>query len=206
MPTSAFPPSTGFQSRPLDLVEIPNGQGWFRLYRSQYPTPLGYGFASSRFSDPATALQPPYRFGVVYLGSSVKVSFAETILRDRGDGRLNDFAIEWAQLEEWTCGQLVTSAPLNLVDMRGDGLIRMGIPTDVARARSHELSQKWSRALWSHDQRPDGIAYESRLNGETNIVVYDRALHKLSPTGTPRLVDCRAELAQILRDFALAIV
>jgi hypothetical protein len=206
MPTSTVPPSPGFQSRPLDLIEISGGQSWFRLYRSQYPNPLGYGFASSRFSDPATDLQPPDRFGVVYLGSSVKVSFAETILRDRGDGRLNDFAIEWSQLEEWLCARLVISAPLNLVDMRGDGLIRMGIPTDVARARSHELSQKWSRALWAHDQRPDGITYGSRLNGETNVVLYDRALHKLSPAATPRLVDCRVELAGIIRDFGLSIV
>ena len=43
-------------------------------------------------------------------------------------------------------------------------------------------------------------------DGETNIVLYDRALHKLSPTGTSRLVGCRPELAQILLYFALAIV
>ena len=30
---------------------------------------------------------------------------------------------------------------------RGDGLIRMGVPIDVARARSHELARLWARAL-----------------------------------------------------------
>lgn len=84
--------------------------------------------------------------------------------------------------------------------------MRMGIPTDVARASSQDLGRAWSRAFWSHDAKPDGIIYDSRLNGETNIGLYDRALTKVTATATPRLVDCRAELAGIINDFDLAIV
>ncbi|MFN5714722.1 MAG: RES domain-containing protein, partial [Bradyrhizobium sp.] len=57
---------------------------WRRLYQTRFRDPLGYGFGPSRFSDPETGLVPPERFGVVYLGSSVKVCFVEAILRDRG--------------------------------------------------------------------------------------------------------------------------
>ena len=46
----------------------------------------------------------------------------------------------------------------------------------------------------------------SRLNGETNIAVYDRALAKITSKATPRLIDCRSELAKIIVDFDLAIV
>jgi hypothetical protein len=147
MPTSAVLPPRGFESRRLDLVELPYDGNWFRLYRSKYPDPLGYGFASSRFSDPETHLSPPDLFEVVYLGSTLKVCFAETILRDRGDGRLDDFPIEWSELEEWTCGQLRVKVPLNLVDLRGDGLIRMGIPSDVSRAISRTRPDMVSCAL-----------------------------------------------------------
>ena len=82
----------------------------------------------------------------------------------------------------------------------------MGIPTDVARASSQDLGRVWSRALWSHDAKSDGIIYDSRLNGETNITLNDRTLTKVSASATPRLVDCRAELAIIINDFDLAIV
>jgi len=62
------------------------------------------------------------------------------------------------------------------------------------------------RAFWLHDERPDGIIYDSRLNGETNIVLFDRALTKLRVTAAGPLLDFRNEVAQILDDFAIAIV
>lgn len=203
--SDATPPK-GFESRPLALSDIATGGVWRRLYRSRFPDPLGYGFNPSRFSDPEPSLAPPARFGVVYLGSSLKVCFLEAILRDRSVGRTQALPIEWAELEEWTCAQLRIEGTLRLVDLRGDGLVRMGIPTDVARASSQELGRRWSRAFWSHDAKPDGIIYDSRLNGETNIAVYDRALAKLVVKATPQLTDCRSEVAKIIIDFDLAIL
>ena len=102
--------------------------------------------------------------------------------------------------------EIRVAAPLNLVDFRGDGIIRMGIPTDVARARSQDLGRAWSRAVWSHQTQPDGIIYDSRLNSEANVAVFDRALPKLAGHGTPRLVECRSDLAAIISAFDLAII
>jgi len=78
-----------------------------------------------------------------------------------------------------TVPKLKSSAPGHL---RSDNMLRMRIPTDAARAASHELGQKWSRAylgyglqpvrlcsLWLHDEKPDGIIYDSRFHGETNV-------------------------------------
>jgi hypothetical protein len=206
MSGSGVIPPAGFESRSLVLAEIPAGTVWRRLYQSRFPDPLGFGLGPSRFSDSETSLAPPARFGVVYLGSGVKVCFLEAILRDRGDGRAGAFPIEWSELEGWTCAEIRVDTSLTLVDLRGDGLIRMGIPTDVARARSHDQGRVWSHALWSHDTKPDGIVYDSRLNGETNIALYDRALPKVVPVAIPRLVDCRSELAAIIGDFDLAII
>jgi hypothetical protein len=95
---------------------------------------------------------------------------------------------------------------LRLVDLRGDGAVRMGVPSDVARGSAHDLSQAWSAAIWSHDEQPDGIIYASRLNAETNVAIYDRAPAKLRVEAAPRLLDCRAELANVLRDLDIAIV
>jgi hypothetical protein len=48
---------------------------------------------------------PPERYGDVYLGSNVKVSFAEAILRDRGVRRIKSLPLDWAELEKWTCAK-----------------------------------------------------------------------------------------------------
>ncbi len=199
-------PLAGFASRALSLIDLVPGATWRRLYQSRFPNPLGYGFSPSRFSDPETTLIPPERFGVVYFGSSIKVCFVEAILRDRGVGRTATFPIEWAELEAWSCAEVRVETALRVVDLRGDGLVRMGIPTDVARASAQDLARIWSRALWAHDTKPDGLMYDSRLNGETNVVVFDRALPKLAAVVTPRLIDCRSDLAAIITDLDLAIV
>ena len=81
-------PPRGFKTRPLVTSQIASGDVWWRLYRRSHTDPLGFSYGPSRFSDPRTDLIPPKRYGVVYFGSTVKVCFAEAILRDRGVGRL----------------------------------------------------------------------------------------------------------------------
>jgi hypothetical protein len=75
-------PRKGFESSKLELAPIKTGTKWFRLYSSRYRDPLGFGFSSSRFSDPRVKLPEKDRFGVVYFGSSLKVCFLERVLRD----------------------------------------------------------------------------------------------------------------------------
>jgi hypothetical protein len=199
-------PPRGFETRPLVISQIASGDLWWRLYAGSHTDPLGFGYGPSRFSDPRTNLLPPKRYGIVYFGSSVKVCFAEAILRDRGVGRLQAFPIEEAEFEDWTCAQIRVERQLDLVDLRGDGPLRMGVPTDVPRARSQKLARLWSRAFWSHPVRPDGIIYESRLNGETNIAIFGRALTKMRPLATYTLADRRSDLAAIISDFDIAVV
>ena len=71
------------------------------------------------------------------------------------------------------------AANLSLLDLRDDGAVRMGIPSDVGRGSSQGFARKWSVAFHDHPSSPDGIIYPSRLNGETNVAVYDRAIAKL---------------------------
>lgn len=149
---------------------------------------------------------PPDRFGVVYFGSSIKVSFAEAILRERAIGAVGAFPIELVELQGAVCAEVEVNRPLQLADLRSDGMLRMRIPTDAARAASHQLGQHWSRALWLHDEKPDGIIYDSRLNGETNIAIFDRALVKFAVKSAGPLMDRRTELAGVLRDLDVAIV
>lgn len=194
-------PGAAFAGRSLVLKTMSTGDFWRRMYETRFPNPLGWGPGLNRFSDPTGNA-----FGLVYLGSSAKVAFVETILRDRADGRGADCVVELAEIEARSLARIEIIEDLRLVDLTGDGPLRMGVPSDVAGASNQSLAQAWSVAFQAHKDQPDGVYYPSRLNEERCIACYDRALGKLQATAMPRLMDCRAELAAILNDLEISVV
>jgi RES domain len=176
------------------------------LYSSRYPDPLGFGFSPSRFSDPRVTLPEKDRFGVIYFGSSLKVCFLERVLRDLRNGQIGDVPIPYAELEELICSEVTSVRPLNVVDLRADSPIKMGVPTDAVRASSHQLGQRWSLAFWQHKQRPHGILYPSRLNEEICLALYDGALPNVRVSRTLPFLEHKPEMASLIRKFKLAIV
>lgn len=115
-------PDRAFATRRLTTATISAGSTWRRIYETRFPNPLGYGPGLSRFSDPTGKA-----FGLLYLGSSAKVAFVETILRDRADGRNGDCVIEESEIEKCSIATISPTAPLTLVDLTGDGPIKMGV-------------------------------------------------------------------------------
>lgn len=200
MASAAVPPGPAFAGRPLVLKTLDAGEIWRRMYETRFPDPLGWGPGLNRFSDPTGAA-----FGVVYLGSSVKVAFVETLLRDAADGRGDDCVLALAEIEARSLASVRVRTPLRLVDLTGDNGLRMGVPSDVAGASDQTLARQWSVGFHDHPDRPDGVYYPSRLNEERCVALYDRALGKLEAVATPRLMACDAELAAILDDLDIAL-
>ena len=198
--SSAVGPRPNFARRKLVLANVPAGSTWRRLYESRHPDPLGYGPGLSRFSDPTGQA-----FGLVYLGSSAKVAFVETILRDSADGRGDDCVIDLAEIEKRSIATIQPIIDLRLINLTGDGLLKLGVPSDVVGARDQALAQQWSVALHDHPDQPDGILYPSRLNEERCIALYDRAISRLRVMASSRLMDCEIELAAILDDLQIAL-
>ena len=194
-------PGAAFAKRRLVLKTVPAGEVWRRLFETHFPDPLGWGPGVNRFSDPTG-----HAYGVIYLGSSAKVAFVETLLRDAADGRGNKCILALAELEKRSLARILVKAPLHLVDLTGDGGLKMGVPSDVVGARDQTLAQRWSIGFYDHPERPDGVHYPSRLNEERCIAVYDRALRKLTSTECPRLMECDVELAFILDELQIALV
>jgi hypothetical protein len=197
-------PTAAFAGVTLDLATIGPGERFGRIYLSRYPNPLGFGKTRSRFSDPSRRVEKN-RFGVFYLGSTLKVCFLEAILRDERNGAVGDYPIGEAELQVRYYAKIEVTAPLTLIDLRGDGPVRMGIPTDVVRASLQTLSRTWSAAIHDHPEAPDGIIYPSRLNGETNLAIYDRGIGKLRARTVAPLLGT-AGLANVLDDFRIALV
>jgi hypothetical protein len=142
-----IPPTPAFADVALDITTIPAGAVFGRIHRKIYPDPLGFGRKLSRFSDPRRRVAAE-RFGVLYLGSSLKVCFLETILRDERDGVVGHLEIAESELDDRRYAEVHVSEPLQVVDLTGDGPIRMGIPSDVARSSRQVLARKWSVAFY----------------------------------------------------------
>jgi hypothetical protein len=109
------------------------------MYETRFPNPLGWGPGLNRFSDPTG-----HAYGVVYLGSSAKVAFVETLLRDAADGRGDDCVLQLVEIEARSLASIRVRDPLRLVDLTGDGGLRMGVPSDVVGSSDQTLAQLWS--------------------------------------------------------------
>lgn len=179
------------------------GEPFGRIYLARYADPLGYGKSPSRFSDPRRRV-PDKSFGVLYLGGSLKVCFLEAMLRDRHDGVSASLPLSEEDFETRSYAEIEVVSALKLVDLRGDRAVRMGVPTDVHRSSSHRLSRLWSTAFYGHSCAPDGVLYSSRLNAETNLAIYDRAVAKLQAKRVWRLMTGPG-LAVVLDELNVAI-
>ncbi|WP_304190389.1 RES domain-containing protein [Phenylobacterium aquaticum] len=91
-------PTPAFAAATLDLAHIAPGAVFGRIYRQAFPDPLGFGKARSRFSDLRRRAEAN-RFGVLYLGSSLKVCFLEAVLRDDRDGVVGDYLMDESELD-----------------------------------------------------------------------------------------------------------
>lgn len=186
----------------LLVVEL---RSFCRIYASTYPDPLGYGKGPSRFGDPRKELTEDQRFGVLYLGESFAVAFAETLIRDGPTFRQGAFFLPFDELKARLVAEVGSRAPLRLVDLSGRTPIRMGIPSDVAKRENHSSGMRWSLALHEHPDEPDGILYRSRLDDSfLNIAIYGRAVERLNCERILPLVD-HPELPLVLHRYGVRL-
>lgn len=197
-------PTSAFNGVALETRNIAAGRRFGHIYPNGYPDPLGFGKTRSRFSDPRRRVATR-RFGVLYLGSSLKVCFLETVLRDSRNGVVGDYPISESELSLRNFVAIEVVRPLKLVSLLDDDPVRMGVPSDVARASSQTLARAWSAAFHEHPAAPDGIIYLSRLNGETNLAIYGRAVPKLRTLPPVPLIRAPG-LANVLNDLKVALV
>src|SRR3954469_4404539 len=123
MPHRGLYPTAAFAGVALDLVTICPREPFGRIYLSPYPDPRGFGKTKSRFSDPSRRIEKN-RFGVLYVGSTLKVCFLEAILRDARNCAVGDYPVAEAELQVRHYAEIELTAPLTLIDLRGDGPVR----------------------------------------------------------------------------------
>jgi len=71
--------------------------------------------------------------------------------------------------------EVSAQSPLIVLDLRTTGLMKLGVSTDAARAKSHATGRRLSKTLYDRFAI-DGILYASRLTSAECLAVYDRAV------------------------------
>jgi len=160
-------------------------------------TPLGMGFGQSRFSSPNQI------FRLLYAAYDLATAIAETIVRDRFEGK-QERVLDESEIEEWAVTEVKATDPLILLDLRTTGLLRLGVSTDAARAKEHREGQILSEAVYS-SYAVDGLLYSSRLTGAHCVAIYDRAVgSKLVASPAVELVR-QADLISALRSIGVSV-
>jgi len=161
-------------------------------------TPLGAGFGVTRFASPTKA------YKVIYLGQDLTTSVAETLVRDRFQGKANRKLLD-VEAETWGATEVSASAPLTLIDLRTTGLVRLGVSTEAARGKAQGQGRKLSQAI--HDQTDaHGLVYSSRLTGRTCICVYARALPSVLAASSVVEVTRLAGFIDALRELNVTLI
>jgi len=137
---------------------------------------------------------------VLYLGGDEAVAFVETFGRGPGPAFVTRSALRARRLS-----RVEARRPLRLVDLRGEGLARIGADERLC-AGEYALAQRWSRAIWRHPLRPDGVLYRARHDpSRTCAALFDRCAVALRVHGVGSLSD-PTRLATWLDAYGLGLV
>jgi hypothetical protein len=139
--------------------------------RAHRDEPLGMGFGRTRFASPRNA------FRLLYLAQDLRTAIAETIIRDRYQGRAKRELLE-EEFDDYSIAVVRNGDPLTLLDLRHEGASLLGVPTDAVRGRAQSAGRKLSQELYDRTTL-DGILYMSRITNRECGAVYDRAVSKL---------------------------
>jgi len=167
---------------------------------------LKHGAIYFRKSDPSSK-DPGYRFddprgeyGVLYAAVEEDGAFAEVFLRELGSRLIELDEVILRGLSE------LHLSPLRCVDLTGEALRGLGCDNRIATDVDYTQTQKWSRALHDHPDKPDGFIYLSRHDPQYRcLAVFDRARKKVRTRRPIHLISRMDWVAERLEAYQLGV-
>jgi len=187
-------PPRDLASIPLRTVELLPAK-LLRISRFGSGEPYFGRAAANRFDDPGRVKSR--RFGTCYLGCSLEVAIAETLLHDELP-EAGGFSVAVTEIEHrWLVR--FKGAPLKLADLTGAALKTLIGSGGISTLVPYDVPQRWAAALHAHPEGVDGLVYMSRhVNDERAVVVFDRAAPKLGTARYQPLAEARGALKALM--------
>ena len=178
-------PPGDFDAWTLPLVVSANP--WIRSPRRGYG-PLFFGrTGEGRFDAPAG------EYGILYVGSDAFAAFIETIGHvDPSRHRPGWKIVTRTTLAERELAHVIPRRPLQLVDLTGAGLARIGADSRLTSeiADDYVIPKRWALALFRHPSQPDGLLYRPRHDpSRFAAAIFDRAADAFNSIGFGSLAD-----------------
>jgi len=167
------------------------------IHRAYFSTPLGATPAPSRLSDPGGD------YAVLYASDTVRCAFWETLGRNRFARRPRR-ELPRSEVEMRLVASIGSDSRLALIDLRGDGPVRMGAPSAVAHDGNHAAGRALSAAVHAGVPEADGFLFSSRFTGDRCVAIFDRALGKLRTIDIVELVR-HAEFLDALAEYDIVL-
>jgi hypothetical protein len=206
--SSAF---SGYPDPPFDweaerILMVSVKQPLYRLNRADKPSALYFDRSGlGRFDGPDQG------YGILYVAQDIHTCFAETYARDYSRNRTAQDRVQNAVAEVALKGrklfEIRSTRVLNLVDLTGKGLVRIGADS-ILTTGNYPASRRWSHRLWQYSQQFDGIRYRSRVDNDRYCYgLFDRVSADLQERDLGNLVDQHPhELARIFEDYCYALL
>jgi hypothetical protein len=183
-------PPKDLSTRNLPLIQLQ--QSWFQIHQSCY-APLHFGSTGYRFDAPGQ------EYRILYIAQHEQGAFIETFGANTGIQLISN-----NELSLRSISYLQNARPLNLVDLTGAGLAKIGADGRLCDG-DRQLAQPWALAFWQHPMQLDGIYYRARHDlSQYCAAIFDRAAEGWQITQTLRCAsqEFRGTLANILDRYA----
>ncbi len=194
----APPPPPWLADVPLPLHLVPAHTPLHRIHRlGNGPIFFGPGAGqppTSRFDSLSGA------FGVLYVGLSLDVALAETLLRNPARKMVSFPAIA----QRASC-DLQSHHDLRLAALHGPGLQQVGCDNAISTG-PYDPCGAWSDALWAHRDAADGIAFPSRHDpSQISLALFSRPDLTLVAAPSVPLTDQLPFVAHLLAGYGKSV-
>lgn len=139
-----------------------------------------------------------------YAAEAVRCAFWEALARNRFTRRKRR-ELPRADVEARLVVSLRSTKALQLVDLRGDGPIRIAAPTAVAHDANHAAGRALSAATHAGVPDADGFLFQSRFTGHLCMAVFDRAIKELETISLAPLIE-HADFLEALEDYEITLL
>lgn len=143
------------------------------------------------------------RYVVLYASETVRCVFCEAIVRNRLERRRRR-EIPRSEVEARIVVSILSRRSLSLLDLRGDGPIRIGAPTAVAHDANHAAGRALSSAVYELVSEADGFLYRSRFTEHNCVAIFDRSFESLAVSRITPLVE-HEDFWDALADYGIML-